>query len=105
MDNTINYNFVAGYYEWHLIDTNNPNEVIFNLVEPYMLSYCTNISEVEEELRQIVDDWVDGYYTQSGVICKNKKQYELVSKHIPLMAKTLFVEYCDYCKEIAEEYM
>lgn len=95
MENTINYDFVAGYYEWHLIDTNNPNEVIFNLIEPYFLSYCTNISEVEEELRQLVDDWADGYYIHSGVICKDEKHYELVSKHIPLMAKALFGVDCN----------
>lgn len=103
MENIINYNFVAYYYEWHLINTDNPNEVIFNLIDPFgyedKLSYCTNISEVEEELRKIVDDWADGYYTQSGVVYKDKKQYELVSKHIPLMAKALFGEYCD-CRRI-----
>lgn len=31
---TPNYSFVPGYGEWHLIDDNKPEEVLFNIVDP-----------------------------------------------------------------------
>ena len=58
---TPNFALVPAYYEWHLIDTNKPQEVLFNIVDPLedLYDYPDGTPSTYEEVVSWMESSID----------------------------------------------
>lgn len=94
-----NFIFEPGYYEWHLTTENDPENVIFYIIDPAddedLIDWCSTYEDVENYVTFKVDKFIEDENEQSREPFENFNGGTLPQEAIELMARMLYQEYVE----------